>query len=145
MQAYKEGRGASLSVLMTASTYNLCFITGNDLGNAIYGQWLKHILTEDQWSRMFGGVSAVNEERAGDAVEVCLAMLFFATLYPHKFKMWGDPYENHAGIEHSLRSFAMTTGFIPTTGTQRGGMAAELSDEVKDLAKQFSVVMGSHC
>ena len=88
-QAYKEGRGASLSVLMTANTYDLCFVTGKDLGNAIYGQWIKHIMTGEQRSRMFGGVSSANEERAGDAIEVCLAMLFFATLYPHEFKMRG--------------------------------------------------------
>ena len=86
---------------MAANTYDICFIAGNDLGNAVYGQWLKHSLTEDQWSRMFGRVTTVNEERAGDAAEVCLAMLFFAALYPHEFKMRGDPCENYAGLEHS--------------------------------------------
>ena len=37
----------------------------------------------------------------------------------------------------------MTTGFIPTTGTQRGSVAAELSAEARDLAKGFSMVMGT--
>ena len=80
MQSFKEGKGGSLSVLMAPNTYDICFVAGNDLGNAVYGQWLRHILTEDQWSRVFGGMATVNAERAGDAVEVCLAMLFFATL-----------------------------------------------------------------
>ena len=60
---------------------------------------------------MFGGTATVNEEQAGDAVEVCLAMLFFTTLYPHEFKMCGDPYDNYAGFERSLRSFEMLASF----------------------------------
>ena len=87
--------GGSLSVMMAANTYDNCFIAGNDLGNAVYGQWLKHIMTEEPWSRMFGGSATVNEERAGDAVEVCLVMLYFATLCPREFRMWGDPYDNY--------------------------------------------------
>ena len=47
---------------------------------------------------------SVNEKRAGDAVEVCLATLYFTTLFPVEFLFWGDPFENYAGLEDSIRS-----------------------------------------
>ena len=56
--------------------YDMNFLVGNGLGNAVYCQWLKHTLSETQWNRMFDNPQSVNEERAGDAVEVCLATLF---------------------------------------------------------------------
>ncbi|CAE7212274.1 unnamed protein product [Symbiodinium sp. CCMP2592] len=79
-----------------------------DLGNAVYSQWLKHVLTEDQWNRMFEGATSINEERAGDAVEVCL--------------------DRNAFLCH------VSSG---------GGMTAELSEEVRNMAKSLASVMGS--
>ena len=52
---------------------------------------------------MYGDCEEVNEERAGDAVEILL--LYFATLCPYEFRLWGDPYENYGGLESSLRAF----------------------------------------
>ena len=79
MQKFINRKGSSLSVVMGANDYDMNFLVGNDLGNAAYSQWLKHTLSETQWNRMFEGPQPVNEERA---VEVCLATLYFATLYP---------------------------------------------------------------
>ena len=90
---------------------------------------------------MFGDHAGVNDERAGDAVEICLAILYFATLYPYEFCSWGDPQENY-GIEHSLRSFAAIAGRIETCRSQRGALGAELSEQVLNTAKSFAKVLG---
>ena len=45
-QAFKDGKGGSLSVMTAANTYDICFIAGNDLGNAcvllrcLCGRWI---------------------------------------------------------------------------------------------------------
>ena len=82
---------------------------------------------------------AVNEERAGDAVEVCLATLYFATLYP--VSILGRPVESYAGLDHSLRSFAVSTGCIHTTGSQRPPPGASMSNEVSEMSKAFAKVL----
>ena len=69
-------------------------------------------------------------ERAGDAVEVCLATLYFSTMYPVQFRFWGDPFENYAGLEHSIRSFAVSTGCIST-------------NEVTEMGKALATVLGT--
>ena len=81
VQKFLNRKGSSLSVLMGTNDYDydMKFLVGNDLGNAVYCQWLKHTLSEEQWNRMFDNSQSVNEERAGDAVEVCLATLYFTT------------------------------------------------------------------
>ena len=118
------------------------YMIGHDLGNVVYTQWLMHILTEDQWTRMFGQGQAVNEERSGDAVEICLAVLYFATLYPYEFRHWGNPYENYAGMETSLRSFASMTGYMETSKSQRSVPSAPLSPEVEEEANKIASVLG---
>ena len=45
---YKQGRGSTLSTLIVTNEYDLNFLTGHDLGNAVYSQWLKRIMTEAQ-------------------------------------------------------------------------------------------------
>ena len=100
-QKFLNRKGSSLSVVMGANDYDMNFLVGNDLGNAVYNQWLRHTLSEEQWNRAFDHPQSVNEERAGDAVEVCLATLYLATIFPVEFRFWGDPFENYAGLEHS--------------------------------------------
>ena len=75
VQKFLNRKGSSLSVVMGANDYDMNFLVGNDLGNAVYNQWLRHTLSEEQWKRTFDHSQSVNEERAGDAVEVCLATL----------------------------------------------------------------------
>ena len=65
---------------MGVNDYDMNFIVGHDLGNAVYSQWLKHLLTGTQRTRMLADSPSVNEDRAGGAVEVCLALLDFAAL-----------------------------------------------------------------
>ena len=67
---------------MGTNDYDMNFLVGNDLGNAVCCQWLRRTLSEEKWSRVFDHSQSVNEERAGDAVEVCLATLYFTTLFP---------------------------------------------------------------
>ena len=50
VQMYKQSRGSSLRVVMGTNKYDLNFPAGHDLGNAV----LKHIMSESQWTRMFG-------------------------------------------------------------------------------------------
>ena len=71
VQKFLNRKGSSLSVIMGTNDYDMNFLVGNDLGNAVYNQWLKHTLSEEQWNRAFDH----------DAVEVCLATLYLATLY----------------------------------------------------------------
>ena len=92
---------------------------------------------------MFDHSQTVNEERAGDAVEVCLATLYFTTLFPVEFRFWGDPFENYAGLEHSIRSFALSAGCLPATGPQRSAPGAPLSSEVINVGKKFATVLGN--
>ena len=82
VQKFLNRKGSSLSVIMGTNDYDMNFLVGNDLGNAVYCQWLRHTLSEEQWNRMFDHPQSVNEERAGHAVEVCLATLYFTTLFP---------------------------------------------------------------
>ena len=105
----------SLRVVMGTNKHNLNFPAGHDLGNAVYSQLLKHIMSESQWTRMFGDHAGVSDERAGDAVEIYCAILYFATVYPYEFATWWDPQEGYAGMEHSLRSLAAITGRIGTS------------------------------
>ena len=128
---------------MGTNDYDMNFLVGNDLGNAVYSQWLKHTLSEEQWSRTFDHSQSVNEERAGNAVEVCLATLYLATLFPVEFRFWGDPFENYAGLEHSIRSFAVSAGCLPAVGSQRSPPPAPLSLEVTEMAKRLTAVLGS--
>ena len=74
-QFFHAERGASLAVLMGVNEYDVNFLVDPGLGNAVYSQRLKHILTESQWNRMFGDSPGVNEERAGDSVKICGASL----------------------------------------------------------------------
>ena len=55
VQKFINRKGSSLSVVMGANDYDINFLVGNDLGNAVYSQWLKHTLSETQWNRMFEG------------------------------------------------------------------------------------------
>ena len=143
VQKFLNRKGSSLSVVMGANDYDMNFLVGNDLGNAVYSQWLKHTLSEEQWNRTFDHSQSVNEERAGDAVEVCLATLYLATLFPVEFRFWGDPFENYAGLEHSIRSFAVSAGCLPAVGSQRSPPSAPVSLEVTEMAKRFAAVLGS--
>ena len=102
IQKFISKKGSSLSVVMGTNNYDMNFLVGNDLGNAVYSQCLKYTLSEEQWNRMFDHQQSVNEERAGDAVEVCLSTLYLSTLFPVEFRFWGDPFENYAGLEHSI-------------------------------------------
>ena len=145
VQKFLNRKGSSLSVVMGTNDYDMNFLVGNDLndlGNAVYNQWLKHTLSEEQWNRAFDH-SPVNEERAGDAVEVCLATLYLATLFPVEFRFWGDPFENYAGLEHSIRSFAVSAGCLPAVGSQRSPPSTPLSPEVTEMAKRLAAVLGS--
>ena len=38
VQMYKQGRGSALSMVMGTNDYDLNFLTGHDLGNAVYSQ-----------------------------------------------------------------------------------------------------------
>ena len=143
VQKFLNRKGSSLSVVMGANDYDMNFLVGNDLGNAVYNQWLRHTLSEEQWKRTFDHSQSVNEERAGDAVEVCLATLYLATLFPVEFRFWGDPFENYAGLEHSIRSFAVSAGCLPAVGSQRSPPSAPLSLEVTQMAKRLAAVLGS--
>ena len=89
VQKFLNRKGSSLSVVMGANDYDMNFLVGNDLGNAVYSQWLRHTLSEEQWNRVFDHPRLVNEERAGDAVEVCLATLYLATIFPVEFRFGG--------------------------------------------------------
>ena len=142
-QKFLNRKGSSLSVVMGANDYDMNFLVGNDLGNAVYNQWLRHTLSEEQWNRAFDHPQSVNEERAGDAVEVCLATLYLATLFPVEFRFWGDPFENYAGLEHSIRSFAVSAGCLPAVGSQRSPPSAPLSPEVTQMAKRLAAVLGN--
>ena len=142
-QRFIQRKGSSLSVVTGVNDYDMNFLVGNDLGNAVYCQWLRHTLSEEQWNRVFDNPQSVNEERAGDAVEVCLATLYFTTLFPVEFRFWGDPFENYAGLEHSIRSFAVSAGCIPTSGSQRSPPGAPLSSEVLNMGQKFATVLGS--
>ena len=139
-QKFLNRKGSSLSVVMGTNDYDMNFLVGNDLGNAVYNQWLKHTLSEEQWNRAFHHSQSVNEERDGDAVEVCLGTLYLATLFPVEFRFWGDPFENYAGLEHSIRSFAVSAGCV---GSQRSPPSAPLSQEVTQMAKRLAAVLGS--
>ena len=76
-------------------------------------------------------------------MEVCLATLYLATLFPVEFRFWGDPFENYAGLEHSIRSFAVSAGCLPAVGSQRSPPSAPLSPEVTQMAKRLAAVLGS--
>ena len=128
---------------MGANDYDMNFLVGNDLGNAVYSRWLKYTLSEEQWNRMFDHPQSVNEERAGDAVEVCLATLYLSTLFPVEFRFWGDPFENYSGLEHSIRSFAVSAGCLPAVGSQRSPPSASLSQEVTEMGKQIAAVLSN--
>ena len=143
IQKFINGRGGSLSVIMGTNEYDVNFLVGNDLGNAVYCQWLKHTLSEAQWDRMCDDPQSVNEERAVDAVEVCLATLYFTALYPVEFRFWGDPFENYAGLEHSIRCIAVSTGCVSTTGSQRTPPGASLSSKVIEMGKVLAAVLGT--
>ena len=143
VQKFLNRKGSSLSVIMGTNDYDMNFLVGNDLGNAVYNQWLKHTLSEEQWNRAFDHSQSVNEERAGDAVEVCLATLYLATLFLVEFRFWGDPFENYAGLEHSIRSFAVSAGCLPAVGSQRSPPSTPLSPEVTEMAKRLAAVLGS--
>ena len=142
-QKFLNSKGSSLSVVMGANDYDMNFLVGNDLGNAVYNQWLRHTLSEDQWNRAFDHPQSVNEERAGDAVEVCLATLYLATIFPVEFRFWGDPFENYAGLEHSIRSFAVSAGCLPAAGSQRSPPSAPLSPEVTQMGLRLAAVLGN--
>ena len=62
-QKFLNRKGSSLSVVMGANDYDMNFLVGNDLGNAVYNQWLRHTLSEEQWNRAFDHPQSVNEER----------------------------------------------------------------------------------
>ena len=42
VQQFLNRKASSLSVVMGANNYDMNFLVGNDLGNAVYSQWLKH-------------------------------------------------------------------------------------------------------
>ena len=142
IQKFISKKGSSLSVVMGTNDYDMNFLVGNDLGNAVYRQWLKYTLSEEQWNRMFGHQQSVNEERAGDAVEVCLPTLYLSALFPVEFRFWGDSFENYAGLEHSIRSFAVSAGCLPAVGSQRTPPSASLSREVTEMGRQIAAVLG---
>ena len=140
VQKFLNRKGSSLSVVMGTNDYDMNFLVGNDLGNAVYNQCLRHTLSEEQWNRTFDHSQSVNEERAGDAVEVCLATLYLATLFPVEFRFWGDPFENYAGLEHSIRSFAVSAGCLPAVGSQLSPPYAPLSLEVTAVLGSPAVI-----
>ena len=131
LQPFGTCRASSLAVFAAADDSDMNFMVGHDLRNAAYIQWLMNILSEEQWTRMFGTVPGMNEERAGDAAEVCLLNFDFTTLCPYEFRRFGDPRGNYAGFECSLRSLAghtstksiaeKCTTSITITGGLRGG------------------------
>ena len=130
--------------LKGTNDFDMNFLVGNDLGNAVYCQWLRHTLSEEQWNRMFDHSQSVNEERAGDAVEVCLATLYFTTLFPFEFRFWGDPSRTMpVCLEHSIRSFAVSAGCLPATGSQRVPPSTLLSPEVVEMGKRFAAALGN--
>ena len=91
----------------------------------------------------FRSPTIVNEERAGDAVEVCLATLYLATIFPVEFRFWRDPFENYAGLEHSIKSFAVSAGCLPAVGSQRSPPSAPLSPEVTQMGMRLAAVLGN--
>ena len=128
---------------MGANDYDMNFLVGNDLGNAVYSQWLRPTLSEEQWNRAFDHPRLVNEERAGDAMKVCLARLYLTTIFSMEFRFWGDPFENCAGLEQSIRSFSTSAGPLPAVGSQRSPPSAPMSPEVPQMPQRLAAVLGN--
>ena len=79
VQKFTGKRGSSLSVVMGINEHDLNFIVGRDLGKAVYSEWLKYVMSEEEWSRMFGNSQIVNAERAG--MQLRYALPFSTSLH----------------------------------------------------------------
>eukprot|EP00435_Cladocopium_sp_Y103_P012082 s1948_g3.t1 len=89
-----------------------------DGGNVAYHDYVKTMLTPEEFHNIFGGKTTT--ERVGDIMEFWLGTLEVGTQFPTMFKSWGDGLENClAGLEDSFWLFANSCRSSVTSNTRK--------------------------